>query len=67
MNIEVIQATAVDYPNYGVTWHGSDGIQKHGLVVSSQSGCVRLDILACELGVLSGERLAPYSFRCWWP
>ncbi|QFU04171.1 Methionyl-tRNA formyltransferase [Pseudoalteromonas sp. THAF3] len=59
MHIEVIQATAVDYPNYGVAPGTVVMIsQEHGLVVSSQSGCVRLDILACELGVLSGERLA---------
>ena len=59
VHIEVIQAAAVEYPNYGVAPGTVVMIsQEHGLVVSSQNGCVRLDILACELGVLSGERLA---------
>ena len=59
MDAELIQATVVDYPSYG-TVAGTVVMvsQTQGLIVNTKQGCIRLDIIACELGVLSGDRLA---------
>ncbi len=59
IDVELIQATVVDYPSYG-TPAGTVVMvsQTQGLIVNTKQGCIRLDIVACELGVLSGDRLA---------
>ncbi|WP_105188132.1 methionyl-tRNA formyltransferase [Pseudoalteromonas sp. T1lg48] len=59
MAVELIQASLADYPGYGTAAGTIVMISStQGLVVNTQDGCIRLDIVACELGVMSAERLA---------
>ncbi|MFY8274170.1 formyltransferase family protein [Pseudoalteromonas sp. SSDWG2] len=59
MDVELIQVSVVDYPTYG-TRAGTVVMvsQTQGLIVATKKGCMRVDIVSCELGTLSGERLA---------
>ncbi|WP_105264501.1 formyltransferase family protein [Pseudoalteromonas sp. T1lg76] len=59
MAVELIQVSLADYPGYGTAPGTIVMISStQGLVVNTQDGCIRLDIVACELGVMSAERLA---------
>lgn len=57
--INVLQATAVDYPTYG-TKPGTVAVvdENEGFIICVKGGCVRLDVLANMDGVFSGAAFA---------
>jgi len=61
MLVNLIEVTAVDYPNYGTKPGTVIHIgEPEGIIVSTKDGSVRLDILACADGIFSGMSFAEY-------